>query len=336
MTQTIRITHTRAEGTLVAGTSKNDGTGPHLRAAGYRFSQNLPISAGWYVRNWRDKAAKQWHIDDAARRLREAGYTVEVDVDNVIAGRSFAEAEQERYDRAGERADRAETYGANASASAHAHLPRYQQMSEGWPLGQPLISDSARAFHRRMMRADDAYRRDAAKASYWAEVAFSSEHVKSFRQNIPRTLRRIEKLEADERRLVRDIDAHPREKYPKTVASWEADLDYLREKLEYWRVHVAQTEAAGVKLWRKADFVRVHGHWVQVVRVNEKSLSIPRAHLWITGPEVVTVEQARKNRRALTGNDTLITDRLPYDKIRGRMSLAEYHARTAVVKERES
>ncbi|GAA2046474.1 hypothetical protein GCM10009800_37600 [Nocardiopsis rhodophaea] len=144
----ITIRHTRAEGTIAHGTSRHDGTAEHLKAAGFRFSRHLPDGPGWYLRNSRDKSASTWRIDDAARRMRNAGFTVTVHIDNATPGRSFAEAEAERYERAEERSDRAATYGGQATAKATAVRARYEEMFEGWPLGQPLISDRARAFQR--------------------------------------------------------------------------------------------------------------------------------------------------------------------------------------------
>ncbi|GAA2046462.1 hypothetical protein GCM10009800_37590 [Nocardiopsis rhodophaea] len=102
----------------------------------------------------------------------------------------------------------------------------------------------------------------------------------------------------------------------------------MRDELAYWREHVARAEASGVKVWRpsdfsKGDYVRVHGHWVPVLRVNKKSLSIPWAHLWITGDPVYTWEDAHANPRGRKANGRLITDTLPYDKVRGRASAEE-------------
>ncbi|MBB6172204.1 hypothetical protein HNR23_002264 [Nocardiopsis mwathae] len=317
----ITIRHTRADGTIADGTARGDGTDQHLKAAGFWFSRNLPDGPGWYVPRSRDKAAS-WRVDDAARRLRDAGFAVTVEVDNATPGRAFADAEAENSERAEARAERAATYRSRAAEKSAAARSRFEEMAEGWPIGQPLISDRARSFHKKMMATDDRAHREAGKASYWDGKQAAAEQGRRFRESVPATLRRIERLEERERRLLRDFQ------YTETCASWRADLAQLRDELAYWRDHVAQAEAAGVKVWRpedftKGDYVKVWGQWVPVLRVNKKSLSIPWAHLWITGSRVYTWEEAHANPRGRKANGRLITDTLPYDRVRGRASAEE-------------
>ena len=47
----LTITHTAAEGTLIEGTSRADGTNHILKACGWRWSRNL---GAWYVPASRD------------------------------------------------------------------------------------------------------------------------------------------------------------------------------------------------------------------------------------------------------------------------------------------
>lgn len=44
---TIQIIHTAAEGTLVHGTTRGDGTNTILKSAGFRWGTWLKRSAGW-------------------------------------------------------------------------------------------------------------------------------------------------------------------------------------------------------------------------------------------------------------------------------------------------
>jgi hypothetical protein len=53
----ITISHTRAEGTIVDGTAKGDGTAPILKAAGFRWA---PSIKAWIIQQSRDRAAKTW------------------------------------------------------------------------------------------------------------------------------------------------------------------------------------------------------------------------------------------------------------------------------------
>lgn len=105
---TITITHSHADGTLIEGSRKGDGAYEVLlelrrqRLGNWRYFPGLRrIGLG----QSRDKPAQQWRIDRAADALRAAGFDVDVEVSEGEP-RSFAEAEAERYDRAGERADR--------------------------------------------------------------------------------------------------------------------------------------------------------------------------------------------------------------------------------------
>src|SRR5580704_6278309 len=97
----ITIRHTHADGTLVEGTSRGDGTAAILKAHRFRW---FPSIAMWGIAQSRDRLAQTGRIEIAAKALREAGHEVTVEIDESDR-RSFAEAEQERYDRAEARAD---------------------------------------------------------------------------------------------------------------------------------------------------------------------------------------------------------------------------------------
>jgi hypothetical protein len=66
------------------------------------------------------------------------------------------------------------------------------------------------------------------------------------------------------------------------------------------------------------DFVKVHGTWFEVVRVNNKSLTVP----WMIGGVtrgIYTVADARRR----FPNEKIGTDTVPYDKVEGRASAQE-------------
>lgn len=346
----ITISHTRAQGTLVFGTTKGDGAAPALKSAGFRPSRNLPDGAYWYISRSRDKAAQRWRITEAANALRTRGFTVDVQVDDTTPGRSFADAEAERYDQAAERTDRYDTYASNAAGRSRVHDQAYRTMAEHWPLGQPLISDAARRSHTRMVNADQRARTEGHKADYWSTRADTSARYQSGRQNIPTTLRRIDRLRAQQRRLERQLegpiellsaDTTPPEGAVKVEntpwgvayrlvpvgehrARLEADLFQVTEELTYWRDHVAQAEQEGTKVWRaqdftRGDFVKISGSWVEVLRVNPKSLTVPWGLLWV-GQKIYTRADAEANERGRRTDGKLHTDLLPYDKVTGRAS----------------
>jgi len=351
----ITIRHTRAAGTLVYGTTKDDGAAPALKAARFRPSRDLPEGAYWYLPRSRDKAADRWRITDAANALRTRGFTVDVEIDDATPGRSFGEAEQERYDRAEERADRYDTYAHNAAERAHSHETAYRTMAEHWPPGQPLISESGRRAHGRMVTAGERAQTEGRKAAYWSTRTATAGQYQSIRQNVRTTLRRIERLEAQRRRTERELEGPveilsehttPPENAVKVEDTsfgiayrlvpmgerrgrLEADLEQVTEEIAYWRDHIAKAEEAGVKIWSakdftKGDFVKHHGAWVEVLRVNPKSLTIPWAHLWV-GRKIYTRADAEASGRGRRADGKLYTDTLPYDKVDGHASAEDIH-----------
>ena len=346
----ITIRHTRATGTLVYGTTRGDGAALVLKEGRFRPSRNLPEGAYWYLPRSRDQSADRWAINAAADALRTRGFTVEVEIDDATPGRSFTEAEQERNERAQERAARFDTHAHNAAERAQTHESAYRSMSEHWPMGQPLISDAARRAHGRMVAADERSRREQGKAAHWSSRAETAGRYQASRENVRTTLRRIERLEARRRRLERELEgpvellavtttppegAIKLDETPLGIAyrlsptgerreRLEADLAQVSDEVAYWREYIAHAEEQGVKIWgpkdfTKGDFVKHHGTWVEVLRVNSKSVTVPWAHLWI-GRTVYTRADAEANTRGRRPDGRLYTDTLPYDKVTGRAS----------------
>ena len=99
---TLTITHTHAEGTLIEGTAKGDGSAAALKANRWRWGRSIGC---WYVPQSRDRNARQQQIDNTARELREFGFTVDFRIDNTP--RSEAEIAAAKAARAAAR-DRAE------------------------------------------------------------------------------------------------------------------------------------------------------------------------------------------------------------------------------------
>jgi len=174
------------------------------------------------------------------------------------------------------------------------------------------------------------------KADYHAERAAAAERYKDHREDVPRTLRRIEKLEAEARGVQRALDGRldyvsdgngghklalvkPGDSYREQL---EHRADRLAGELAYWREHVAAREAEGVKVWSRADFAKgdfVHGRWgwAEVLRVNAKSVTIPWGSNAVHLP-VVT----RDNVTTAVGGPGW-TDKVTYDDVRGRKSAEE-------------
>ncbi|WP_241844770.1 DUF3560 domain-containing protein [Streptomyces silvensis] len=311
---TITITHTRADGTLMEGSSKGDGVYELIRPLGWRSFRSLGKLG---IQQSRDKAAKRWKIDAAAKVLREHGWTVEIEIDEDTR-RPFAEAEAERCERAEARAERFGEYASNAAGRSEAARKRGDQIAEGIPFGQPILvghHSEARA-RRDQQRIDSSLRthvEERKKAGYWAAREAASAAYAEFRRDPGRTLRRIETLEVDARRVEKWLAGQSAGGYTRS------DTDELHrreaeiaEQLAYWREVIAEAERRGFKVWgpadfSKGDFVNTGGTWYQVQRVNKKTLTIPHIHGGV-GIPVLRKDPGDKTRGGYT---------IPYDSVRG-------------------
>lgn len=327
----ITITHTHAGGTLVEGTERGDGSAPAVKSAGFRWSRNI---GAWYLPQSRDKLARTWKINAAKGALEGAGFEVTVEIDETVR-RDFAEAESERYERAEDRAERMSGYADNAAARSEAAYARAHQIADGIPMGQPILvgHHSERRHRRDLDRIDRGMRASITedrKAGHFAERAETAAQYQERRESVPTTLRRIKKLEAEQRQAQRRLDGTDRfydygnpasGAYRERLLILVADRD---EQMAYWREHVRKAqEDAGVKVWSaadftKGDFVRFLGTWYEVQRVNAKSLTIPAM---ISDGNVVTKANSRLSW----------TDTIPYDKVKGRKSAEEIASLLAAV-----
>lgn len=326
---TIEITHTRADGTLLSGSRKGDGVWEIVRGHGFRSFRSLGCLG---VQQSRDKAAKRWYINSAAEALRTAGWTVEIDIDEDVR-RTFAEAEEDRVERAEERTERFEGYADNAASRSEAHRGVARQIARGIPFGQPILvgHHSEGRARRDAERIDTNMRKGIAegkKSDHYAHRAAAAGAYEKFRKSPGVTLRRIAKLEADLRRVEKWLSGESAGGYTEVLTpAREAELnrrkEELTEELEYWRHVIAKAEADGFKVWGKADFkkgdfARYHGAWYEVLRVNVKSLTVPHIHNGV-GRTVV-----RKGDGHLDWTWTA-----PYDGVKGRRTAEEMAAAEA-------
>jgi hypothetical protein len=322
---TITISHNRTEGTLVHGTSKGDGTAEVLKVNGFRWFRSLGC---WGLTQSRDKAANRFRIDQAASALRAAGFEVAVEIDDdAPSAASFADREAERYDRAEDRADR---YGDRADKAAAAGAEMWDRVREQRaqvPFGQPMMPDhhsyaADRNRRDRWARTERRATEEMDRGAYWAARAEAAERYRQHREDIPTTLRRIEQLEARQRRLQRHLTGDLTDS---DRARFIADLQQVEGELDYWREHVAQAETEGVKVWSKADFAKGDfvnfGHgWFEVTRVNAKSVTVPAMVMGV-GQGVFTMALMQADGRQGW------TDTIPYSKVRGQAAAEEIRQR---------
>lgn len=291
----ITITHNHAEGTLVDGTARGDGSAPVLKAHRFRWSRNL---GSWYLPNTRDRMAQRHVIENTRVGLEAAGFEVAVEIDDTH--RATADVEADREQRMSDRADALDAKADRYAASSDAAVAAADQISSGIPMGQPiLVGHHSERRHRRdldrMHRLherswdDDRTAREAARR---AEVTRACQDTR----NTPRAVQgRIERLETERRQLTRAIEGSThtfaggyKETTPPAtgdrLARLTAERAQVDDKLTHWRGVLAQLEEAGAKVYSrenvaKGDYVRYIGGWFEVLKANPKSVTVPSLYV---------------------------------------------------------
>ncbi len=288
----VTIRHSHADGTLIEGTTRADrGLHQAVKAYGFRFSRTLGC---WYLPHSRDKHADRQRLDQTAAALRDAGATVEVVLDDTP--RDAAAREADRHERLEGRRERLAGRADRLGGQADAAYQRGHQMLDAIPLGQPLLPDHHsygrdRNYRERARRTMDRAFELAGESETAAERAAASRAAEAHRLGGPATMRRIDKLEADRRRLLRGLKGRVTytDEGPALVAPSEQDAARLRaalaqvdDDLACWRAHLQQLKAGGQFTqygpadFKRGDRVQVEGWTGTVLRVNRKTLTVHR------------------------------------------------------------
>jgi len=278
------ITHTAAEGTLIEGTSKGDGTSEILKACRWRYSR----SVGWFVPQSRDRLPKTSIIGATVAALQEAGYSVTTEIEQALRPTDQVEADrvarqEQRVNALTEKADRK----ADAAAAAEA---RASELAGRLPLGQPILvghhsEGRMRRHFDQVTRTTRASIAAAEEAEQIADRAATAARTTDARY-APRTVaRRIERLEVEERKHRRAIAGYAyRDELSAGAAAYlerlEAQRTELVDQIRYWKGIRAEQIASGQVIdynrdtVAKGDAVKYMGRWRRVIRVNAKSVSI--------------------------------------------------------------
>lgn len=259
---TIEIQHSPAEGTLVHGTSRGDGTNTILKAAGFRWFRTLGV---WGIAGSRDRQPNRYKINRAAEQLRAAGHEVTVDIDD--SHRDVSEVEADRAQRQENRTDallaKADRKAGAAAAAWDAEHRAVQTLP---PMGEPIkVGHHSERRHRKAIERAHNATRKAIDATDDAEKAQARAHAASRtteRRYNPVTVKnRLDKLEADQRADQRRLDGHRRvvarteahtyvEDTPSATGSYRLQIEArLRQRgadITYWRGVYAELQAAGV------------------------------------------------------------------------------------------
>lgn len=294
----LEITHDEEQGTLLEGTSKGDGAGDVVKSLGWRWSGR---AGAWFIPRSRDHAPKMHTIERAADALRSAGHEVSVSVDSshdpVAVDRRIAERSVERAEYLTSRADVQER-------KAESHYGVVQQISDAIPAGQPiLVGHHSEARARRDIARMDANMRASIEHSDNAQqlraAASSAAATPGARHNPVTVGNRIERLSAEERRLVRRLEGVDN-------AVLQEHLERIRADLDYWRGVQAEQFAGGVAVEygpdtvHPGDEVLISGIWRRVVRVNKKSVSVDSGYSWTDRAPWHKVQKHRANVEPVT------------------------------------
>lgn len=266
----LTITHTPAEGTLIEGTAKGDGTAEILKAHRWRWSATL---GAWYIPRTRDTAPPLTRITAVAGALRAVGFSVATEVDHST--RPTAEVEADKATRAAQRAQRLAAKAHRSAATAQALRERSQAAWEQVPPdGQPILvghhSEAGhraaikrgRAATRRHLEVEAAHERIAAQA---AVAATAPER----RYERARMDRRISTLKAQLRTVERSISTQG-------ATSLQDRKAQLEDQITYWEQQMAHRHP---RTYSQADIspgdrVLIRGTWWTVARANPKTCTL--------------------------------------------------------------
>lgn len=273
------VAHDPSEGTTIRTKSRawNDA----IKGMFYpRFVWSGSRTA-WYVQHSADKATPPYNLTRIADELRKAGATVAV---RRVGGpaRSFAEQVEDRKQRAEDRAVRYSGYADSAAGRAAAAYQKVRDIGSRIEFGQPILvghHSEARA-RRDQKRMHDGMRKsiqESDKAGHWQHRASAAEQFTERLERPDVVIRRIERLEEDQRRRARA----------------GRDTSELDEQIAYWKDWL---EKHGKRPYGPGDFkpgdrLSKWGMSAVVLKVGEKSVTIAlrRTDLMSSPPRTDTI-----------------------------------------------
>ena len=282
----LTITHTSAEGTLIDGTARGDGSAPVLKANGWRWGRSLGC---WFIPRSRDTAPKRTQIATTAEALTSAGFTVETHIDATPRG--GADVEADATTRSAERAERLEARAERHAAASDAAYARVRSIGDGIPFGQPILAghhSQARSERdaRRMREGIDksvAEDKAAREAHRQADIAAAAT---SYRNNPITVANRIERLRREVNIYaggLANLEAAGRADSP-AATHYRDEYTHRAKQLDYWLSVRAEQLANGTASdygrhnVKAGDAVMIRGRWHRVERANAKTVTVKTMH----------------------------------------------------------
>lgn len=294
----IAITHTAAEGTLVYGTARGDGSKDVLAPAGFRWYRSMDA---WGIVGSRDRRPNTAKIERAAAALRAAGFTVVVDIDDTP--RPAEEAETDLAARREARAEGLRAAAARGEQNAQRAWDTADRAAQAVPPGgEPIkIGHHSEGRHRKAIATAQQTMARAVAAASEAEAkrrkAQASEAAEVHRRNPVTIKNRIARLEAEQRRDERARDGYRRtlsrvdgavEECPPATGGYRerllVQIADRQEQIEYWQRVYETQQAEGIatdysrEVIGKGDAVCYRKRWYEVTRVNAKSVTVTMSH----------------------------------------------------------
>ena len=283
------IEHTEAQGTLLVGTSRGDGSAEVVKALGWRWGRSIGL---WFVPRSRDAAPKRALIERTAERLREAGFEVEVSVDAATGDRE--EQEARRVAQSEQRAQAVSGRAEREESRSEARWEAGRSLAERIPFGQPILMGhhsqrSAERDRGRIARHMDASLEHAERAAAARQGAASAAAAEAARNSPVTVARRIDRLQAqirsEERSLMHSV-ARGDDPQGLYRLGLEDRLGIARADLAHWEaVRAAQVESGAATAYgpgtvRPGDLVKIRGRWREVVRSNPKTVTVTSDYSW--------------------------------------------------------
>ncbi|KAB7740966.1 DUF3560 domain-containing protein [Nostocoides sp. F2B08] len=294
---TLTIEHTEAEGTLLHGTSRGDGSAEVVKGLGWRWGRSIGL---WFVPRSRDAAPKRVLIEQTAVQLRAAGFEVEVVIDTTTGDRG--EVEERLAVRAQARAGRLEDRAEREQAKAQQRYAASRRIADGIPFGQPILlghhsqagaERDARKI-RSHMEASLEHQERAERAAAAAAVAAAGPR---HRQSPVTVANRIERLAAGVRRMERSLAqsaaaGHQRQDLEDLLAIDRADLEHW-QKVRADQLATGQATNYSPENVAVGDLVKISGSWHTVARCNAKTVAVKTGYSWTSKAPWHTVQEHR-------------------------------------------
>lgn len=285
------LTHSPADGTILAGTTQGDGAAAVLKGLSWRWSRQMD---SWYIPESRDRHPQQNLIAKTTARLEALGMSLDIDVTEGV--RSAEDIETDRNARSAARLQRLEAAATGARQTSERAAVTARVTALRLSTAQPILvgHPSEKALRRHYDTVEAASRRsvDADAKVEAAEATSRAGKAAAARKDDPAFAgRQVLKLEADLRSITRHLEGSSRrlsngtiETTTPAIGQRRADLQEQRAALEdflnYWKTRQkALLAESGKSVLSKetvaaGDAVKHDDGWYRVVRANAQSVTV--------------------------------------------------------------